>query len=416
MTDRPDRGLRSRQDDGPGLQRGDRLLILGLGLGLAVAYGFAAYPYYAGASGLFDSTDHPIGRDFVNIWTASVLSLDGQALEIFDVGTFHAHQERLLGRTFPIHNWSYPPHTLLYVLPLGLVPYLWSYALWSVATLALYLGAALGGRWTNWTAAALILAPATAVNFLIGQNGCLTAALLIGGLRLIDSRPILAGVLFGLLSFKPQLGLLIPVVLVAARLWRPFISAAVTVAALVALSLAVFGPEAWELYLTQTSPYQRSILEQGSGLFVYMMPTPFMAMRILGTEVSTAYLVQAAVALCVIPCIYALFRERTNRDLQIAALIVAVYLVTPYAFGYDMTALSVAVLWMLGHAAKTGFMPGEKLLLALVWILPIAVMAVNFRGLPIAPLALTGFLAVLLVRSYGRMPKPAFVKPVPTSE
>lgn len=416
MTDRRDKAQFGGRHgvEGPGLATSDRSLVLVLCLGLAVAYGFAAYSYYSSTAGLFDSSNHPIGRDFVNIWTASVLGLGGQALEIFDVSTFHPHQEQLLGRSFPTHIWSYPPHALLFVLPLGLVPYLLSYALWSVATLALYLVAALGGRWTNWGAVALVLAPATVVNFVVGQNGYLTAALLISGMRLIDSRPVLAGVLFGLLSFKPQLGLLIPVALVAARLWRPFVSAATTVVLLVALSVAVFGPEAWKLYHTQAGPLQRMLLEQGSGLFVYMMPTTFMSMRILGAEASTGYLVQAAVAFCVIPCIYGVFRKSADRNLQIAALIVATFLVTPYAFGYDLTALSVAVLWAFGHAVKTRFMPGEKLLLTVLWILPIAVMVINQTGLPIAPLFLAAFLVVLLARIHGWAPKPALTRPVPT--
>ncbi len=413
MIDRPDRGLRSEHDGVPGLQRCDRLLILVLCLGLTVTYGFAAYRYYSSANGLFDSSGHPFGRDFVVYWTAATLTLSGQTIQIFDTAAFHALQEQMLERSIPLHPWPYPPHTLFYVLPLGLLPYLWSYAFWSIATLALYLSAAVGRHWAKLNTVALVLAPATAVNFVIGQNGYLSAALLVGGMRLIDSRPVLAGILFGLLSFKPQLGLLIPVALVAARLWRTFISATLTVMLLVLLSLAIFGPEAWEIYLAKTSADQKTFLETGGGLFLNMMPTPFTAMRVLGADISLGYLVQAVFALCIIPCVYWVFRARADRRLQAAALIVAVFLVTPYAFNYDMTILSVAVLWTLGHAVKTGFMPGEKLLYAMVWILPVTVMAANYRGLPLAPLVLVAFFAVLLARIRGWAAKPAACRSAP---
>ncbi len=64
---------------------------------------------------------------------------------------------------------------------------------------------------------------------------------------------------------------------------------------------------------------------------------------------------------------------------------------------------------------SAAFMSGEKLLLVAVWILPVAVMAANVRGLPLAPLVLTGFLAVLLARIYGWVPKPARSRSVPRS-
>lgn len=415
MIDRPDSGLRSKPDNGPGLHRGDRILILVLCLGLAVRYGTIAYPYYTSLEGLFDSADHLVGRDFVVFWTGSVLTLGGQALQIFDFVTFQAAHEQIFGRNFPIHNWPYPPHTLFYVLPLGLVPYLWSYLLWSAATWALYLAAVVEKRRAGVTAVVLLLAPASMANFAFGQNGFLSAALLIGGLRLIDSRPILAGILFGLLSFKPQLGVLIPVALVAGRLWKPFFSAAATVVLLVAASFVVFGPEVWNVYITETSPFQKALLEHRTGLGMFMMPTPFMAARILGAEISTGYLVQAVFTLCAIPCVYLAFRKQTDRKLQIAVLAVATFLVTPYAYNYDMTLVSVAVLWALGHATKTGFLPGEKLLLVAVWILPLAVMPAGYNGLPVAPLVLGGFLAVLLARIYGWAPKPALPRSMPKS-
>src|SRR5690606_34052194 len=67
--------------------------------------------------GIFDFAWRPIGRDFVNYWTAGVAVFDGMIPQIFDVNQFHPYQERLLGSPFAEHNWSYPPHMLLVVWP-----------------------------------------------------------------------------------------------------------------------------------------------------------------------------------------------------------------------------------------------------------------------------------------------------------
>jgi hypothetical protein len=354
---------------------------------------------------VIDHSGHLIGRDFVVFWTASVLTLDGQAAQAYDLVRFGAAQEELTGVALPFQPWLYPPHALFHSLPLGLLPYLWSYAVWSALTLGLYVAATLGRRWTSSQALILVLAPATFVNFLVGQNGFLTAALLIGGLRLLERRPILAGILLGLLCFKPQLGVLIPVALVAGRFWRPFVGATATVLAVVLLSVAVFGLETWQSYLGQIAVHQSLFFERGSGLFVLMMPTPFMATQILGLDDSTGYGVQALFSLCAIVGVYAAFRKRRDLALQIAVLLVGVFLMVPYGFNYDMTATSVAVLWGFERAVKTGFLPGEKLLLALAWALPILVLGINAQGLPAAPVILGLLFLVLLIRANGWLPQ-----------
>ncbi len=73
-------------------------------------------------------------------------------------------------------------------------------------------------RLTVWLALASI---ATAENLFYGQGAFLIALLLGGGLLLVDRHPFLAGLLFSLLiNYKPHLGLLIPVALLAGRRWQ----------------------------------------------------------------------------------------------------------------------------------------------------------------------------------------------------
>jgi len=81
------------------------------------------------------------------------------------------------------------------------------------------------------------------------QNSLLTAALFGAGTLWIDHRPILAGLCFGALCYKPHFGLLVPVGLLAGCHWRALGAAFGSAAALCALSLIVFGWETWNGFL-----------------------------------------------------------------------------------------------------------------------------------------------------------------------
>ncbi len=389
----------------PGQSRTDRNFLVLFFLAILCFYGVFAYTNYAGAEGLHDNEGILIGRDFVVFWSASVLTLAGQASQIFDLEVFHEVQERLIGGDVPLYPWLYPPHALFYILPLGLLPFLWSYLIWSVATLALYLWAALGRSWRTLRGLALVLAPASFVNVVMGQNGFLSAALLVGGLRLLDSRPVLAGILLGLLCFKPQLGLLIPVALIAARLWRPFVSAAATVVAVLALSLGVFGLDGWSSFFEMSTIYQTRHLTEDRGWFLNIVATPYMGAGLLGFGATARGVIQALFSLGAILGVYLSFRTGTDRPLQIAVLLAAVLLASPYGYNYDLTLVSVAVLWAFERAMTTGFLTGERVLMAVAWLLPLLVVVGNLRGIPLGPPVLVAVFFVLLIRANGWLPR-----------
>ena len=341
-------------------------------------------------------TGHAIGRDFINLWTAGHhLSAAGHIPDLFDHNTYRPLQEALFGRDLPPHNWSYPPHFLLVAAPLGWFPYVPSLVLWSLVTVGAYL---LIVRPPPRQRLALLLAPATFANVFFGQTGCLVAALLIGGLGLLDRRPILAGVLFGLASIKPHLGILVPVALVAAGAWRPIASATLTVLALVVLSGQLFGWETWHAWFTTTTSFQTRILEQGTGLFTLMMPSAFMGARLIGLETGYAYLVQAPFALLAAGATWWAFRVHGTGPMTIAVLLFSTVIATPYIHIYDLTLVSPAVLLLLRHGRNDGFRLGETRIWLIVWLLPILVMVLNWAKLPVGSLILTVALALIVVR------------------
>src|SRR5580704_16846358 len=230
-------------------------------LTLPIARSFVAVAAAIYLYDLFQQThDHftngmgrPFGDDFINFWSGAYLAVHGLATQVYDPAAFHAFQQSIAGAQLEGYLYIYPPVLLVLTAPLGLVPYipalvLWLSAGWFAFYRALRLALPGGG--------ALLLAlatPAVFINTVAGQNGTWTAALFGVGLGLLDRRPILAGGFLGLLIYKPQLGILIPVALLAGRRWRAGASATATGAGLVAIAAIWFGPDIFADYLRQVT-------------------------------------------------------------------------------------------------------------------------------------------------------------------
>ncbi len=340
----------------------------------------------------------PLGSDFITYWGASILVDNGETDQIFDLHKFHEAQTRFLGKEYTNRLWHYPPFYLFYLIPLSWLPYLPAYIGWNLATFALYLFATIQGRFKFYASMALLFAPSTLVNGLTGQNGFLSAALFANGILLLNKRPYLSGVLFGLLAYKPQLGILIPFILIATRQWKPFISAVTTIASLLALSLLIHGSEIWSLYLTNNIKTSFSLLEKGSGLLLFMMPTVFVSGRLLGLENGLNYFLQIIVAFGVIVGIMWGMRRTHDSTLQLILASVGTFLVAPFAFNYDMTILSLAITFYFIQSWEHNFNILDRMLFMTIWFLPLVTVPLSMWGLPIAPLILGLFLYRLLSR------------------
>ena len=384
---------------GPDSYRSDAVFCLFI-LAVCLIYNaHALFTYFASISeGILDFAGRPIGRDFINYWTGGHAVFDGMYPDIFDVSLYHPYQERLLGTDFADHNWSYPPHILLLLWPLGLLPYVPALVLWSIVTLSAYLWACLAFSRLRWPLVpALLLAPATFICLTGGQNGFLTGALLIGGFGLLRRHPVLAGVLFGILTIKPQLGILIPFALLAARQWTAIASASLTAAALVGGSVFLFGAESWKAYFDLVAPLQTMIMNEGRGSFLTMMPSAYIGLRLLGVEQDLRTVVQALLAIGALAAVLWVFARSRDWSLQLAVLAVGTFIASPYAFNYDMTTVSLAVALVALRGLDSGFLPGERIVLAVTWLLPITVQWMNAVGVPLGtPILATCFVYLLL--------------------
>ena len=262
-----------------------------LGLSVLVFAGWIAV-----SDGLIDRNGQPIGTDFSNVYAAGTLTWQGRSAEAYTPALQHAAEKAVFdGREVPFYGWHYPPFFFAIAVLVAAVPYAWGLAIWLGASFAAYLAAirAILPRQETLLAAAAF--PAVFVNVGHGQNGFLTAALLGGALHWLDRRPWLAGVLIGLLAYKPQFGVLIPIALLAGGRWRTIGAAAATVAALVAVSFVLLGSGIWHAFADSMNFTQTVVLEQG-GTGWEKIQSIFSAVRAWGASVPVAYAVQAAVA------------------------------------------------------------------------------------------------------------------------
>lgn len=295
---------------------------------LAVIFLVAYIGWIALSRSGLDPMGKPLGTDFLSFWTASQLALGGNPAGPYDVAVHAAAQKALFDVNQGYSAFFYPPIYLLLCLPLAMLPYAASLALWLGASGAIYarmVGKFLGNTPGWWLT--LLAFPAVMLNLGHGQNGFITASLIGGGILLLDRRPWLAGILFGCLAIKPHFGLLIPFTLAARGLWRPFLSAGLTVAGLALLSLAAFGLDSWQGFLANTA-LARATLEAGL-VDPGKMQSTFAAVRVLHGGLGLAYGLQAIVTIGTIATIIAIGRARLVSGAQGAALVAGALIATP---------------------------------------------------------------------------------------
>jgi hypothetical protein len=357
------------------------------------------------AHGVNDYHGRPLATDFSDVYAAGMLADQGHAAAAFDPPRHYKQEQAIFGRDTPFYGWHYPPFFLLIAAPLAHLPYLPAVFVWQLVTLALCFAAMMlllrngpAPRILNdkvWLLVAFAF-PAAFVNLLHGHNGFLTVALLASALAVLDTRPVIAGVLFGLLAYKPQFGLMIPLVLAATERWKTFASAAATVAILAALVTVIFGPDVWPAFLAGTHFTRETVLEQGGAGF-FKIQTVFAWARMWGGPVALAYVAQAAVSVVVAAVTMALWRSGATMAQKGAALCIAMLLGTPYALDYDMMVLAPAIALLASDGFARGFRPYERTLIAALWFMPfIAREVAEYTFLPIGVLVMLiifGFVA-----------------------
>ena len=326
----------------------------------------------------------------VQAWREGKLSL------VYDVDAFSAYQNAGLH----FRPFLYPPIWLLMLLPLGALAVGKAYTLFMTATAA-FATALEGWRdWPGWLA--VVVSPAAAWVVLSGQNTFLSLGLFYGGLRLLGRAPIAAGVLLGLLAYKPQIWVLVPLALVAARQWKSLASTAATVAILVLATLGLFGFDFWRGFIAAArAAGSTAATELMFQQMHVQMTTLLAAARMAGFSPGIAGLLQLGGSALAIATVWFTFRRHGPGPAQTAVLAAATFLVSPYTLNYDLLLLMPAVVVLYRIAATRGFLVGEKTLHAAVWLLPTLGWMLNQLALPVMPIVILLFGATAWKRASG---------------
>jgi hypothetical protein len=342
-----------------------------------------------------DGTSLVVGRDFLNFWMYGRAAFTADPSRFYDAQLYNAELHAILGGPYLGQNWSYPPSVMMLATPFGQLSYISALLIWTALSFSIFFAVARRALPKRQLLIALLLSPAAVFCLVSGQSSLITTAMMLGIFAWLDRRPATAGLLIGLLSLKPQLGLLFPVLLVASGRWRVFFAAAATVLGIIALTAALFGPQVWVDYATKGIATQNIVLLDPRVIAAPFMPTIFMNMRSIGAVYDLAMAVQACFTAVAVAIVFWAFRYRRNADpLFLMALFFACAVFgSPYLLIYDTLPLTFAALLLItaGKLDATGI----RLALLVFW-LPALQLAFGGYRIP-GPALIAPALALYLV-------------------
>ena len=344
------------------------------------------------------------GQEWLVFYNAARLVFEGKLAALYDSDRFTAIMDQRFGMpSAGPHPWLYPPNFLLLLVPFGVLSF--------AASLVLFLGVTFGAvmaafstiavRGRQLYAASLILSPAAVLTVCLGQNAFLTGALLVGGFGMLVRRPIVAGALLGLATYKPQLWLIVPIALIAGRSWKALASALATGALFAAASVAAFGIRPWIDWISLMTG-SSDVFNRWPAVGMLKDQSGYACIVMLGCSPELANLLQIAAALAAAGAVWWIYSRPAPKDLRLAVLLSAALLATPHVMVYDAVLLVIAATILFAHGLEEGFRPGELAVTLLAWTITAAPPSLFKIGVatPLLILALIG--AVLLrVRATG---------------
>lgn len=387
---------------------------------------WTAYAVNLSTPGLIDRVGQLKGADFLQFYVQGHLAARGAADVLYDAGAYAAATRQLVPEAVEVFPPVYPPHVSVLFAPFSLLSYGWAVVAWSVLSIALY-AAACAVVWRRCPAlrphgptVAWLAAGSPAFFNLVGhgQTTSLVVAALVGMFVALDAkRPLVAGLLLGLLAYKPQVGIAAGVTLIAARHWSAVLGAAIGVALSVGLGWLYWGPAPWLAYLEVLArPGElTSIVEQKlhhshslRTWWALLIPWPPVAL--------TLYVVSAA---WVLRHTIAVWRGGASLAWRFAVLLLATVLVSPHVFVYDLVILAPTFLILADRALAHPTHPVSSGVLCLVtgaWLTPAVGLVANLTRVQLSVVCFVALFAVAVAVSEETMSRaPAPGPPAPAS-
>lgn len=385
------------------------VLVVGLVTSVYVWAILATTIPYPGRIGLDHNT---LGTDWMVFCGAIRSVLDGNASLIFDgdrfTGFLNTAFAGWLSKPLEFRPWAYPPSFLLLLLPFAPLGFFGSYAAFQAASAGLMAAAlrlnAAGSASSGILLAMALLCPASAVNVIDGQLAFLVVALIVAGLGLLEARPVLCGLTLGLLTFKPQFCLLVPLALIAAGQWRALWAAGLSALAMAVASDLIFG---WDLWLRWYPLMIDNLVRPDAKWIEYGRMwgnSVYTCVGLLGAPPRLASAIQLAAMIGAAASVVLAFRSRLSTMEKTAVFLAATVLAAPHSGPYDQVLLVVAAAYWLmtqGRAQPVWCW----ILMFMIWLVPIVSPPLLFVPGRLAPL-LTVMLIVLVLRRAAPMLEP----------
>ncbi|HWI87444.1 MAG TPA: glycosyltransferase family 87 protein [Sphingomonas sp.] len=326
-------------------------------------------------------------RDFANLWTGGRLVAARDWATLYDRTAFTAQQAQWVG-SFGPRIFSYPPTAFMLIVPFASLPYGFAFAAWLVATGTFFVVAA----WRWWPAGAgspwlALLMPAALFNAWLGHFGFVFGGLWLLAFALLPRHPAIAGLTIGLFAMKPQLAVLIPLLLLLRRDWHAIAAAAAGTGGIVLVSVALYGTAAWTAFLNGAVGTQAGFINAHGANFARLSTSAATAMFELGGSAALAFGAQALLALLGVGLVVQAARRGAGLDRLAPLAATATFLVLPYALSYDLTAVSVGALALMIDPAACRT---ERALGAIGFVAPQVGVIAALLGAPIMSLMLAG--------------------------
>ncbi len=398
-------GSSSGSGTGAGLFTEQRLLVYGSTVAAAYVVGLAWR--LLRHEWVIRSDGNPACIDFSWIWVSGTFAVSSDPARAYDYSAFSAARALLAGPggcIFLDNHLDYPPTFLFLTFPLGLLPYPIAFAVWMVATLLVYLAAVYAIIPRPAAVIVALTTSAVVFNVLLGHNGFLTAGLIGLSLALMERRPWLSGIFLGLLTYKPQFGILFPFALLASRNWRSLVSATATSVLLSVAATIAFGYQAWPSFFSSLVDRETSLSE------VPGLPIPLLSLfgflQSVGASTQISWIAHLTLAAVVAAAVFAIWAKPIPHSLKAAAICIGSVTVTPYVLGYDFCVLSIAIAFLVSDGLASGFLSGERATMLGCW-------AGLFVLSGPVPLIVCLLLLILVVRRTIVWRRDAFAAPLP---
>ena len=346
------------------------------------------------------------GTDYMVFHTAIAVARQGDLTTLYDPDRFTA----LLNQVFhaSLHGdlefrpWIYPPSFLLLLLPFGLVGFGLSYGLFQIITAAaLWGGLQTNGRPAPWVAAACLLCPAASISVISGQCSFLIVALLAAGAGWVDRRPLLAGLALGVLTFKPQFFLMVPVLLLARSAWRASAIAGMTILAMAAVCLIWFGPDIWTGWIAAFTDSTTDVDPRWFKTGRLWGESVYTCLYLIGAPRDVAQGGQIVAMILAAATVWHAFRRPGDAAPRAAILLGAALLAAPHSGGYDLVLSLTAIALFLWHTGPRATSWDWSLGL-LIWLQPMIGLPVQMPLARLGPLLTLALLGRISWHIYGQ--------------